>query len=115
MAIEELGACPPFGKKHTGMKFDSGKLLFGCVTRGFAKPLKELAKVMTFGAKKYERDSWQAVPDAETRYEDALDRHLNAWKGGENVDPETGLYHLAHAAANIMFLLHFEVQKHGER
>ena len=95
----------------SGLKYDEGKILFSCLTRGLAAPLAELAKVLTFGAKKYERDSWQGVENAPTRYQDALDRHLNAWNRGETADTESGLSHLSHAAVNVLFLLHFELQK----
>jgi len=30
---------------------------------------------------------------------------------GEKNDPETGLSHLAHASACLMFLIHFELQE----
>lgn len=93
-----------------GLKYDTGKLLFSCLTRGLALPLKAVAAVLTYGAMKYKRDSWQTVPNGEERYEDALDRHLNAWKSGETYDSESGLPHLAHAACNALFLIWFESQ-----
>lgn len=96
-----------------GMKHDAGKLLFGALMRGLARPLNFVAQVLTFGANKYDRDSWQTVPNAKVRYEDALYRHLNAWAMGEHKDPETGLPHLAHAACNILFLLHFDTEPPG--
>lgn len=96
---------------NAGMKFDGGKLLFSCLTRGLAYPLKAVAAVLTYGAQKYAADSWQTVPDAERRYEDALDRHLNAWKMGEKFDEESGLHHLAHAACNALFLLWFQMKR----
>ena len=33
----------------------------------------------------------------------SLQRHLWAWWRGEDKDPESGLSHLAHATANVMF------------
>lgn len=92
-----------------GLKYDSGKLLFSCLTRGLALPLRAVAAVLTYGAQKYKRDSWQTVPNAKERYEDALDRHLNAWKSGEQRDEESGMLHLAHAACNVLFILWFEI------
>ena len=91
------------------MKYDQGKLLFGCLSRGLALPLREVAAVLTYGANKYERDSWQRLPNGAQRYEDAMERHLNAWRLGENVDAESGLSHLAHAACNLLFILHYEM------
>lgn len=93
-----------------GAKYDRGKVLFRPLTRGLARSLHEVARVLTFGANKYAEDSWQTVPNAAVRYENALDRHLNAWKLGESYDPESGLHHLAHAACNVLFILWFELK-----
>lgn len=62
-----------------------------------------LAKVLTHGAKKYGDNNWQGVE--ESRYKGAILRHLNSHFRGESSDPETGLPHLAHAYANLTFLL----------
>jgi len=40
-------------------------------------------------------------------------RHLTAWWAGEDLDPESGLHHLAHAACCLMFLLEY-TQTHTE-
>jgi hypothetical protein len=64
-----------------------------------------IAKVMTFGAKKYARDGWKSLPDFENRYLAALLRHLVAYQNGEFTDPESGLPHLAHVLTNATFLL----------
>lgn len=93
-----------------GAKYDHGKVLFRPLTRGLARSLHEVARVLTFGANKYAEDSWQTAPNAAVRYENALDRHLNAWKMGEGYDPESGLHHLAHAACNVLFILWFELK-----
>lgn len=110
------GTCvPPFRQcdivdshpPELGAKFDSGKLRFSLLTRGLAISLRRVAEVLTYGANKYSANSWQSVPNAKERYEDALDRHLNSWKLGEIRDPESGLPHLAHIATNALFLLWF--------
>jgi hypothetical protein len=84
-----------------GRKFDGGKLEYGLLP---PLALEETVKVLTFGAQKYERDNWQKVPDANRRYFDALQRHVWAWKQGEQIDPESGIHHLAHAMCCLMFL-----------
>lgn len=106
-----LGKAPPLIQFDAtlGAKYDTGKLLFRALTRGLALPLRAVAAVLTYGAIKYKEDSWQHVPDAKARYESALDRHLNAWKAGEECDEESGLPHLAHAACNALFLLWFDI------
>lgn len=93
-----------------GAKFDAGKLLFRPLMRGLALPLRAVAAVLTYGAQKYAEDSWQHVPDAKKRYEDAYYRHINARESGEVYDPESGLPHRAHELCNIMFLLWFDIK-----
>lgn len=94
-----------------GLKYDTGKLRFSLLTRGMANALRSIAAVLSYGAIKYKPDSWKSVPDAQERYEDALDRHTNAWKAGEQSDPESGLSHLTHMAVNTLFLLELAISK----
>lgn len=72
--------------------------------------LEEVAKVLTFGDKKYGANTWQHVEFAEERYTAALLRHLSAHMKGERIDPESGLSHLSHMATNALFLVWFEAQ-----
>jgi len=90
-----------------GRKFDGGKLEYGLLP---PLALEETVKVLTFGAQKYERDNWQKVPDSKRRYFDALQRHVWAWKQGEQNDQETGINHLAHAMCCLMFLYEHDVK-----
>ena len=84
-----------------GRKFDGGKLQFGLLP---TNALKATVEILTFGAEKYEPDNWKYVPDAKRRYFDAMERHVWAWKSGEQNDPESGKNHLAHAICCLMFL-----------
>ncbi len=70
--------------------------------------LLEVAKVMTFGKKKYSAHNWRGGM-AWSRLLAAVLRHILSFMGGEDKDPETGLPHLAHAICCLMFLLEFEV------
>jgi len=90
-----------------GRKFDSDKLEYGLIP---PLALKALVEVLTFGAQKYERGNWMYVPDAKRRYFDALQRHVWAWKEGEQIDPESGKHHLAHAMCCIAFLYEHDVK-----
>ena len=90
-----------------GRKFDGNKPQYGLLP---PLALEETAKVLTFGAEKYEPDNWKFVPDSKRRYFDALQRHLWAWKAGEQNDQETGLSHLAHAMCCLMFLYEHDVK-----
>ena len=92
---------------ESGVKFDDGKLMYSLIP---PESTKELAKVLTFGANKYTPGGWKDVPNARTRYMDALFRHLDAWRMGETYDEESGLNHLSHALTNLNFLVYFEQQ-----
>lgn len=96
---------PAEEKKEIGLKYDEGKARFDLIEPEFEE---DIALVLTMGAAKYSPNSWQHVEDAVNRYYAALRRHINAWRKGEKIDPESGLPHLAQAACNIMFLMHFE-------
>lgn len=86
----------PLGRKFDGGKPDYTLLPWDAV--------EEVVKVLDYGAKKYARDNWKHVDDAETRYLAAAFRHLSAYAQGNEVDDETGLSHLAHAACCLLFL-----------
>lgn len=74
--------------------------------------LEEVAKVMEYGSKKYSRNNWKAGAGFSwTRVSNSLLRHIFSWIRGEDTDPETGYSHLAHAACNILFLLHYTKYK----
>lgn len=93
-----------------GKKNDQGKPMMSLLTPEF---LEETAKVLTFGQKKYGAYNW-AGGLKWSRVFSAVMRHLWAWWGGENTDPETGFTHLAHAACGLLFLMHYEKFKRGE-
>jgi hypothetical protein len=96
---------------HTpGAKLDAGKNRLGLVLGSFAKALWAVGEVGTYGANKYTEDGWKQVPDGETRYTDALYRHLLAEAGGEVLDTESGLPHLYHACWNILAILEIREQ-----
>lgn len=90
-----------------GRKFDGGKPRYGLLP---PLAMKATAEVLTFGAEKYEPDNWKYVPESKTRYFDALERHVWAWKMGETMDPESGMHHLAHALCCLMFLYEHDVK-----
>ena len=85
------------GQKHDAQK-DRWDLLPTAAVR-------QIVKVLTFGATKYGDQNWEFVAEARRRYYAATMRHLTAWWEGEENDMETGLSHLAHAGCCILFLL----------
>jgi hypothetical protein len=71
--------------------------------------LKAIAQVLGFGAAKYDAHNWmRGLPWMELAA--GVKRHLGAFEVGEEIDPESGLPHLAHALCGLMFL-HYEA--HG--
>ena len=99
-AIEEV-----INDEYKSLKHDDGKILMSLVDPYF---VEDVAKVLTFGAKKYAPNSWQKLDNGKTRYTDAMLRHLTAYQKGELVDPESGLTHLSHVATNLMFISYLE-------
>ncbi len=57
------------------------------------------------GALKYGSHNWRAAGVRASIYKSALDRHVSKWWNGEDVDPKTGVPHLASALACIGIIL----------
>lgn len=96
-------------EKAKGLKFDDGKAPLDLLS---PKAMTEVAKVMAFGAKKYDKHNWRNGL-AWSRLVGAALRHIEAFNDGQDKDPETGLSHIAHASCCLMFLLEYE-QTHPE-
>jgi hypothetical protein len=92
-------ASPP---RRVGVKDDRGKARWDLLP---LDAVEGIVDVLTYGASKYAPEGWRSVPDAGDRYLAALLRHLAAWRGGERLDQESGLPHLAHVACNAVFLV----------
>lgn len=72
--------------------------------------IRELAKVLEFGARKYAPWNWTKGMEY-SRLMGAALRHMMAFQEGEDLDPESGLPHVAHAMCCLMFLLGMTVRK----
>lgn len=87
-------------EKSGGIKYDEAKPNYSYLP---AFALDEVAKVMTYGAKKYGGFNYlQGI--SYTRLLSASMRHCFAYLRGEDLDPESGLPHWAHLAANALML-----------
>ncbi|MEO0479048.1 MAG: dATP/dGTP diphosphohydrolase domain-containing protein [Planctomycetota bacterium] len=99
----------------SGTKLDNDKPSFWLIPH---EPLLEVAKVLTYGASKYEEDphdrNYLRVEDGERRYLDAVLRHMNSHLRGEKSDPESGLSHLAHAASSLLMAMGWRSARPGD-
>lgn len=75
--------------------------------------LIELGKVAGYGARKYARYNYAKGIKWSLSY-DALQRHLMAFWGGEDLDPESRLPHAAHACWHCLCLLTYMLRGRGE-
>lgn len=67
--------------------------------------IREMGRVFSNGAAKYGRLNWRLHKVSATVYYDAAFRHLSAWFDGQDIDPDSGLPHLAHVMACMNILL----------
>ena len=88
------------GLVGNAVRADVGKLRYDLIP---PLPMEQMAQALTFGSQKYTDNNWLNGMGYSRIYA-ALMRHLQAWWSGEDIDPESGLPHLAHAACNVMFL-----------
>jgi hypothetical protein len=88
-------------KKQGGVKFDNGKPPMDLIPYD---SLVEIAKVLGYGEKKYATANW-AHGIKQRRLLSAAMRHIGQFNSGEDVDSETGISHLAHAACNLIFAI----------
>ena len=92
------------------LKFDHGKLRIDLVP---VDGILALAQILTSGAEKYGERGWERGM-AWSRPYAALLRHLLAWWGGQDTDPESGHPHLWHVMTNAVFLVSYERRGIGE-
>ena len=91
------------------MKFDEGKRDWSLLP---LDSVEEIIKVLEFGSNKYA--AWNFEDGDGLKFSRLLNssfRHLTSFTRGEDNDPETGLSHVAHLGANVLFLLHFLLRK----
>lgn len=74
--------------------------------------LWQVGNVAGFGNQKYARYNFAKGYRWSLSY-DALQRHLMLFWNGENIDEESGLPHLAHAAWHCLALLTFSLRERG--
>lgn len=84
----------------TAVKYDGDKPRLELIP---ASGINAAGRAMTYGSKKYADHNWANGFEWD-RLVGSLLRHINAWREGEDVDPESGLNHTDHICANAMML-----------
>jgi hypothetical protein len=107
--IDYVPTCNSVPIKQEGKKFDNGKPPMELLSN---QALVEIAKVFGKGAEKYGRYNYKNGI-AWTRIIGAAYRHLGAFNSGEDLDPETGLSHIAHLGCCVVMLLDY-INDHPE-
>lgn len=89
---------------HVGLRYNGDKDRLDLLS---PYALKQAARVMTKGAKKYKLRNWEnGLSLSETA--GSLLRHITSWMAGEDHDEETGELHMAHAMVNAMMIVHLQ-------
>lgn len=90
-----------------GKKYDSGKPRLELIPGDVQL---ECGKVYSFGAEKYAPNNW-ALGISWLRQIGAAERHIQKWKQLEDLDPESGINHLAHAIVDLQMALAYQLRK----
>lgn len=90
-----------------GVKHDTDKLRYDLVP---PKALEKIVAVFTYGAGKYGDRNWEKGI-AISRLYAAAQRHLNDFWAGQDLDEESVLEHLAHAATDILMMIELRCTK----
>ena len=87
-----------------GKKYDQDKLRYDLLP---VEPMRLVAEVYTMGAKKYDDRNWEKGIEWGRIY-GALQRHANAFWGGESHCPQDGQHHLASVVWCALALMEYE-------
>lgn len=93
-----------------GLKFDEEKCRVDLLP---SDALWEIAKVLTFGARKYSAWNWYEGISYSRLFGACL-RHLYQWWRGHDNDSESSINHLAHAGCCLLFMLQFALEGRKE-
>jgi hypothetical protein len=98
------------------VKFDQGKPRMDLIRPEFTL---SIGQALGYGAEKY-GEKLGDIPNYlkgdgfhYSKIIGSLERHIAEWKMGNNIDEESNIHHLALAAANIQFLLTYELTEKG--
>jgi hypothetical protein len=93
-----------------GVKHDEGKRVYAYLPYD---AIEEVLKVLELGADKYGKANWTRGMDYSRAF-NAAQRHQKQWfYEQQDLDPESGITHLAHAVASLLFLITFQLKHAG--
>lgn len=93
-------------EKGSGARRNGGKVEFSLIPLNV---MAGVAKVLMFGKMKYAAHNWAKGISYSSTFDCTL-RHLTKWfYCREECDQETGLHHIDHAIANLLFLRHYSL------
>jgi hypothetical protein len=90
-------------EKQLADRFNEGKVRMDLLPE---YPIREMAKVFTYGATKYAPFNWLKGLKWMSCLA-SMKRHIAQFESGEDFDIETGLPHMAHAMTNAAFLIEY--------
>jgi hypothetical protein len=96
--------------KEKAARFSKGKIRHDLIPRW---PIDELAKVYTYGTKKYDDNNWWKGMNWSENVIGPMKRHLQKWERGELIDDESGCHHLAMVMWQCICLMEYERNKLG--
>ena len=91
-------------KDEPAVRYDAGKPRMDLIP---PEALVRYGEVLAMGAAKYSERNWELGMDY-GRCVASLLRHTAAFMAGEDIDPESGLPHMAHAMWNAGALLTYQ-------
>lgn len=86
-------------QEKKALRYDDGKLDWTLLDFDSLVPA---VKVMTYGAKKYDRNNWKLPLDDNQQHIRCAFRHLIAIAQGQEIDEESGERHSGHVICNMM-------------
>jgi hypothetical protein len=89
-----------YNQEGLGVKQDQGKLQWSLLPLEY---LEGCVRVLMVGAKKYAPHNWRKGMPYTQPY-NALQRHLQEFMKGQDIDPESGEHVLDHALCELLFL-----------
>jgi hypothetical protein len=96
--------------KEKAARFSTGKIRHDLIPPWI---LDEVAKVYTYGTKKYDANNWWKGLTWSENVIGPLKRHLNKWLRGEVLDDESNCHHLAMTIWQCICLMEYERNKLG--